>query len=115
MAVELATRMLAVSISGYYAWRRRGPSARNVRHALRTETIRQVHAASRGTYGCWRVHAELWLGHGLVVARGTVELLMRPWGLHGITGRPTWRRARPDLISADLVDRRFAREPPDWL
>jgi transposase InsO family protein len=115
MAVELATRVLAVSVSGYYAWRRRGPSARNVRHALLTETIRQVHVASRGTYGYRRVHAELQLGHGLVVAHGTVELLMARAGLRGITGRPKWRRARPDLISADLVDRRFARERPDEL
>jgi transposase InsO family protein len=115
MAVELATRVLAVSVSGYYAWRRRGPSARNVRHALLTETIRQVHVASRGTYGYRRVHAELQLGHGLVVAHGTVELLMARAGLRGIAGRPKWRRARPDLISADLVDRRFARERPDEL
>lgn len=115
MAVELATRVLDVSVSGYYAWRRRGPSARNVRHALLTETIRQVHVASRGTYGYRRVHAELRLGHGLVVAHGTVELLMARAGLRGITGRPKWRRSRPDLISADLVDRRFARERPDEL
>lgn len=115
MAVELATRVLAVSVSGYYAWRRRGPSARNVRHALLTETIRHVHVASRGTYGYRRVHAELRLGHGLVVAHGTVELLMARAGLRGITGRPKWRRARPDLISADPVDRRFAREQPDEL
>lgn len=115
MAVELATRVLDVSVSGYYAWRRRGPSARNVRHALLTETIRQVHVASRGTYGYRRVHAELRLGHGLVVAHGTVELLMARAGLRGITGRPKWRRARPDLISVDLVDRRFARQRPDEL
>lgn len=115
MAVELATRVLDVSVSGYYAWRRRGPSARNVRHALLTETIRQVHVASRGTYGYRRVHAELRLGRGLVVAHGTVELLMARAGLGGITARPKWRRSGPDLIPADLVDRRFARDRPDEL
>jgi len=26
-----------------------------------------------------------------------------------VTGRPRWRRPRPDLLSADLVDRNFAR------
>ena len=54
----------------------RGPSARAVRHALVTETIRQVHQASRGTYGYRRVHAGLTMGRGLVVGHDTVELLM---------------------------------------
>lgn len=31
-------------------------------------------------------------------------------GLKGVTGRPRWKRAHPDLISTDLVDRQFARE-----
>ncbi|GCE76344.1 transposase [Cellulomonas biazotea] len=115
MAVQAATRVLEVTVSGCYAWRRRGPTARQVRHALLTETIRQVRVASRGTYGYRRVHAELRLGHGLLVAHGTVEMLMARAGLRGITGRPKWRRARPDLISSDLVDRRFARDGVDQL
>ena len=61
LPVEAATRVLDVTDSGYYAWRNRGPSARAVRHALVTETIRQVHLASRGTYGYRRIHAELTL------------------------------------------------------
>ena len=47
LPVQAATRVLAVTDSGYYAWKSRGPSARAVRHALVTETIRQVHLASR--------------------------------------------------------------------
>ena len=35
------------------------PSARAVRHAWLTDLIREVHLASRGTYGARRVHAEL--------------------------------------------------------
>ncbi len=108
--VEAATRVLNVTDSGYYAWRSRGPSARAVRHALVTETIRQVHQASRGTYGYRRVHAELTMGRGLVVGHGTVELLMARAGIKGVTGAPKWRRARPDLLATDLVDRRFTRE-----
>jgi hypothetical protein len=48
LPVQAATRVLNVTDSGYYAWRSRGPSARAVRHALATETIRQVHLASAG-------------------------------------------------------------------
>ena len=68
---ELACRVVGVSVSGFYMWRRRRPSAREVRHALLVETISEVHAASRQTYGARRVHAELVLGRGLHVGRCT--------------------------------------------
>ena len=51
LPVQLATRVLGVSESGYYEWRGRAPSARAVRHAWLTEQIQAVHLASRGTYG----------------------------------------------------------------
>jgi transposase InsO family protein len=80
-----------------------------------TDQIQQVHALSNGTYGARRVHAELTLGRGLVIGHGTVELLMARAGLRGVTGRPRWRRPRPDLLSADLVERDFARSGPNQL
>lgn len=63
--MQRACRLLSVAPSGYYDWRQRPPSARSVRHAWLTDQIRAVHAASRGTYGIRRVHAELTLGLGL--------------------------------------------------
>ncbi|MGI3224214.1 transposase [Streptomyces sp. GTA36] len=45
-----------------------------------------IHAASRGTYGSRRVHAELGLGLSIQVSHGTVELLMQRVGLHGLPG-----------------------------
>ncbi len=114
-AVQVAARVLAVSESGYYAWRTRGPSQRSIRHVLLTDAIRQIHATSNGIYGARRVHAELVLGRGLRVWHGTVEMLMARDGLQGIGGRPKWRRPRPELISSDLVDRQFRREGLDQL
>ncbi|MEX5718367.1 IS3 family transposase [Geodermatophilus maliterrae] len=108
-SVQLTARVLDVSESGFYDWRTRAPSARSIRQALLIDAIREIHAASKGTYGFRRVHAELTLGRGLIVAHGTVELLMRRAGLRGVTGRPRWVRVRPDTIAGDLVDRRFAR------
>jgi putative transposase len=101
LPVQIATNVLNASASGYYDWRTRAPSARAIRHVILTDTIRQVHTASRGTYGARRVHAELTLARRLQVSRGTVELLMARAGLKGVTGRPRWRRPRPDLISSD--------------
>jgi hypothetical protein len=115
LPVQLATRVLGVTDSGYYAWRSRAPSARAIRHVWLTDQILEVHAASHGTYGARRVHAELALGRGLVVSHGTVELLMARAGIRGVTGRPRWRRPTPELISADLVERSFARSGPNQL
>jgi putative transposase len=115
LPAQLATRVLAGSESGYYAWRTRAPSARSIHHVGPTDQILKVHAASNGTYGARRVHAEPTLGRGLVVAHGTVEMLMSRAGIHGVTGRLRWRRPTPDLVSADLVERNFARSAPNQL
>ena len=92
LPVQLATRVLGVSESGYYQWRDRPPSARALRHAWLTEQIQAVHVMSRGTYGARRVHAELTLGLGITAGRAAVERLMR---LAGIAGLPGNRRPRP--------------------
>jgi putative transposase len=115
LSIELACRALAVSASGYYAQRSRPPSARDLRHAYLTEIIRGVHLDSRGTYGARRVHAELTMGHGLVVGHCAVEMLMRRAGIAGLSGRPRYRRVPHLATAGDLVDRRFHREQPDRL
>jgi putative transposase len=115
LPVQAATRFLRVSESGYYAWRSRGPSARSVRHAWLIEQIQAVHQNSKGTYGARRVHAELRLGHGIIVGHNAIEMLMRRIG---ITGLPGSRRPRPKHqtpTAGDLVDRQFNRPQRDQL
>mgnify|MGYP001823505027 FL=1 len=92
LPAEVACRVLEVSVNGYYCWKKRPPSARAVRHAMLAEIVREIHDASRQTYGARRVHAELVLGRGLTVARCTVELVMRRHGLAGLPGGPRYRR-----------------------
>ena len=106
---------MGVSVNGYYCWKKRPPSARAVRHAMLAEIIREVHDASRQTYGARRVHAELVLGRGLSVARCTVELLMQRHGLAGLPGRPKYRRVPNRPTASDLVDRQFHRDEPNQL
>jgi putative transposase len=72
LPVQLATRVLGVSESGYYDALTRPPSARSSRHAWLTDQIREIHLTSHGTYGARRVHAELVLGRGLVVSHGRI-------------------------------------------
>ena len=57
--VQRACTMLGVSVSGYYDWKVRPPSARTLRHAWLAGEIAQVHKDSGGTYGTLRVTAEL--------------------------------------------------------
>ena len=115
LPVQLACQVLGVSESGYYAWRKRAPSARAIRHAWLTDLIREVHLASRGTYGARRVQAELVLGRGISVGHQAVELLMRRAGIQGLSGRSRARRAPHCATASDLVQRDFVRTQPDQL
>ena len=116
LPVQTAARILDVSQSGFYEWKRRPPSARSIRHVWLTDMIRQVHAASRSTYGAPRVHAELNMGYGITVGHNAVEMLMRRAGLTGLPGnRRRRKRIIPVDTAVDLVDRNFKRTEPDQL
>ena len=115
-AVETATALAGVSVSGFYAWRNRSPSNREIRHAWLTDHIIDIHTASRGTYGSRRVHAELTLGRKIAVGREAVALLMRRAGLQGLPGNRHRRRKVTNAPTAlDLVDRDFVRTEPNQL
>ena len=115
LPINVACRVLGVSVSGYYEWLDRPPSARALRDAWLTECITRVHHESRGIYGVRRVHAELVLGHEVAVGREAVARLMRRAGLQGITGRPRYRRVPNVATAADRVERQFGRDNRDML
>ena len=79
--------MLGVSASGFYEWRSRKQSQRQVADEQLTAMIAQIHERSRGSYGSPRVHAELRLGQNIRCGRKRVERLMRHAGLQGIYRR----------------------------
>ena len=110
-------RLLGVTASGYYAWRDRGPSKRAMADAFLTETIAEIHAWSRGTYGAPRIHAEL-ADLGKRVGRKRVARLMRQAGIQGVSRRKrvfTTTRDRTARPAPDLVDRDFRTTGPDQL
>ena len=111
----MTCRVLKVSRSGYYEWRSRRPSARDIDDAYLLDTIIDVHRMARGTYGARRVHAELVLGRRVPIGRRRVERLMRCHGLAGVHRR-RWRHAkRSEAIWPDRVQRRFVADGPDRL
>jgi putative transposase len=110
-------RVLAVSASGYYAWRQRPPSARARADAELTARIRAIHQYSRGTYGAPRIHQEL-MAADIHAACKRVARLMKAAGLKGASRRQ-WlvttvrdHEARP---APDLVNRNFVAPAPNCL
>jgi transposase InsO family protein len=78
--LRVMARMLEVSPSGYYAWRKRPGSARAQRRTQLRTAIREAYAASRKTYGSPRVTAALNQG-GVSCCVNTVAKIMRQDGL----------------------------------
>jgi putative transposase len=118
VSVNTMCRVLNVSTSGYYAWRRRGPSRRAIDDALMTERIRTIHAESDTTYGMPRVRAEL-RDQGVAISRKRVARLMRCAHIRGVSRRRgftvTTRRDVRDRPAPDLVNRQFSAEGPNRL
>lgn len=116
--VRTLARLLGVSPSGYYAWRRRGPSPHAQRDAELSTCIREIHRRSRGTYGAPRVHAELCLGQGIRCGRKRVARLLRTAGLAGVHRRRSRGCTRRDPrrpLFPDRVQRDFQPPAPNRL
>src|SRR5450432_35709 len=118
-SVHTLCRALRVSPSGYYAARSRPPSAREERQSWLTTKIREVHLASRETYGAPRVHAELSV-QGIACCRNTVAKLMRraqivPKAIRHF--RVTTDSRNTKEVLPNLVRRCFKAERPNacWL
>jgi len=111
--------VLGVTRAGFYAWRRRGPSARELRDRELCELIERIFERSRETYGVPRVHAELQDEHGVRLSRKRVGRLMRRLGIEGVSRRGkrplTTRRADEAPAASDLVRRRFRAPGRDRL
>ena len=84
--IVIQCRVLAVSRSGYYQWRRRPVSARTQRRASLMAEIRKLHVGHRQSYGSPRVFREL-RAQGEVVNEKTVAKVMREAGIRAKSDR----------------------------
>ena len=110
-------RVLEVSPSGYYAWRKRPASKRTQEDARLLRQIRTAHLASDGTYGVPRIYVEL-VEAGVEVGRDRVARLMREAGLVGVSRRrfvTTTTRSESGRQAPDLVERHFRADGPNQL
>lgn len=108
--IKIQCAVLEVSRSGFYAWRGREPSPTELRREALTETIREVHQASRATYGSPRVYAEL-IARGERCNQKTVEKCMREADLRAKSHRKfrvsTTDSNHPHPIAPNIVNRDF--------
>ena len=95
--IRLMCRCLAVSRSGYYAWRKRPSSTRAKQDARLKVEIAASHTTSRRTYGSPRILRDL-RAEGHRVSRKRVARLMRELGLVG-------RRKRRFVTTTDSQHR----------
>ena len=112
--------VLAVSRSGFYAWRNRSESERSKHHRELVREMKSIHAhRNMRCYGSPRMHREL-LTRGKQCSRNTVARLMRAHGLAARTRRrykATTDSTHSHPLAKNVLDREFEQEKPDrvWL
>lgn len=112
---KLCCRLVGVSSPGYSRYKNRPISPTQMRRQWLTGLIREVHAASRQTYGSRRVHAELTLGMGVRVSERLVAVLMSNAKIRGLPGPAKVKRLHGVATADDLVHRKFHRLAPNEL
>jgi len=108
-------RVLEVSVSGYYDWHKREPSAHEREDGELAKQIHRLFYAKRQVYGSPRIHAEL-AAQGIRCSKERVARLMRDMEL--VAGRPRSRpvatiRRHGALSAPNLLNREFTAQLPN--
>ena len=117
--VILMCKVLDVSPSGYYAWRRRPPSAREMANQKLIEKIKIVYNENHGVYGSPRIYREL-KDQGVACSENRIARLMRLRELQAKQTKrfkTTTKRNKADPVAPNLVQQDFTADEPDqiWL
>ena len=118
--ITVMCRVLQVSRSGYYAWRRRPVSGREMANQKLTQQIEEIHQQSRQTYGSPRIQAEL-ADQGVKCGPNRVARLMQEAELQAKQSRQfkvtTTDSAHNYPVAPNLLARNFQANQPNekWL
>ena len=118
--ITVMCRVLQVSRSGYYAWRRRPVSGREMANQKLTQQIEEIHQQSRQTYGSPRIQAEL-ADQGVKCGPNRVARLMQEAELQAKQSRQfkvtTTDSAHNYPVAPNLLARNFQanRANEKWL
>lgn len=108
-------KVLEVSASGYYAWRHRKPSAREVSDSAMVAKINDIQKRHKRRYGSPRVHAELG-AMGVRIGHNRVARLMR---LNDLCSMPRKRfiittdSRHHEAVAENILDRKFDVAEPN--
>ena len=112
-------KQLAVSPSGYYAWRSRPPSQREMANRKLTAEIKNAFRESGEVYGSPRIY-QVMRKLGLMCSQNRVARLMRAEGLYAKQSRKrrcTTRRNKSHRAAPNILNGEFSAEQPNqkWL
>lgn len=113
--VPAMCRLLGVSASGYYAWRRRQPSLRARQEPRLEAEIQAAHRRTRETCGPKRLQKEL-AAHGVQVGLHRIRRWRKKLGLRCKQKRKFKATTDPKHtlpVALNLLEQRFTAEAPD--
>jgi len=113
--VAMMCRLLGVSPSGFYAWRKRDVSDHDKADVLLTAKVKAIFVGSRQRYGSPRVHADL-EAQGVAVGRKRIERIMRENELsarHPKPFRTTTDSNHALALAHNVLERDFEVSGPD--
>jgi transposase InsO family protein len=118
--VEALCIALQVSRGGYWAWRRRRPSARKLDDSMLLADVRRIYGNGRGNYGSPRIHDAL-SKEGTKCGKKRVERLMRDNGIKA-KHKHKYKAVATDSahnfpVAENLLNRQFEQAQPNttWL
>jgi putative transposase len=108
-------RVMAVCRGGFYAWRKREKSARQLQNERLTEQIKTAHKESKETYGSPRIFADF-KEAGIACGEKRIARLMRLAKIRAVPPKRFVVTTDSDHnmpIAKNLLDRIFDAEKPD--
>ena len=108
-------RLFGVSMSGYYAWKTRGPSKQQYGDMVLLAHIRNRFTLSHETYGSPRLHADL-RADGITCGRHRIARIMRDNGLKALQKRRYKKTTDSDHggpVAPNVLDQDFTAEAPN--
>jgi putative transposase len=97
-------RVLKVSHSGFYSWRKRLPCKRHEQDMQLSSLIHAIHRRSRCSYGSPRIRDELADEHRWRVGRKRVARLMRRQGIQGVMRAKYVVTTKSDVQASPVPD-----------
>jgi transposase InsO family protein len=109
-------KALKVYESGYFRWKNKGRSAREIEDEILVPKIREIHLESKSTYGPTRIKAALEKQGILTTSIYRIRRIMRENGIYSITRykhKPYKKEKVETRYNENIIDREFKVSRPD--